>query len=147
MLTFEVLGKDGSPHGKTVTYPSPSGLTTVTLRTTAVAVFGTPAKPLMRTGLYEPVAALTESRVSKTRVGETPRNADAPTGAAETDCDPIVDPTKNVDERSKPTTKCRLNDVIKRVRRGGDFFIELANHRTTTGATTIFELDLICLSQ
>jgi hypothetical protein len=68
----------------------------------------------MRTGLYEPVATLPESRVSNTRDGETPRNDDAPTGAADTDCDPIVDPTTKVDERSNPTTKCRLNDVIKR---------------------------------
>jgi hypothetical protein len=117
MLTFEVLGKDGSPHGNTVTYPSPSASIAVTFKTTAVAELGTPASPAITTGLYEPAVGFAVSRVSKTRRGETPRNADAPIGAADTEGDPIVDPTKNVDERSKPTTKCRLNDVNKRERR------------------------------
>jgi hypothetical protein len=117
MLTFEVLGKDGSPHGNTVTYPSPVASIAVTFRTTAVAELGTPAKPAMTTELYEPAPGFDVVRVSKTRSGATPRNADAPIGAADTEGDPIVDPTKNVDERSKPTTKCRLNDVNKRERR------------------------------
>jgi hypothetical protein len=78
----------------------------------------------MRTGLYEPVATLPESRVSNTRDGETPRNDDAPTGAADTDCEPIVEPITKVDERSNPTAKRRPNNASKLKERCRGFVIE-----------------------
>ena len=108
MLTFDVFG-NASPHGKTVTYPSPPASIAVTFSTTAVAVLGTPASPAITTGLYEPAVGFAVSRVSKTRSGETPRKAEAPTGAADTTVEPTVETATKDDASKRTATNLRLN--------------------------------------
>ena len=144
MLTFDVFGND-SPHGNTVTYPSPVASIAVTFRTTAVAELGTPANPAMTTGLYEPAPGLSVVRVSNTRSGETPRNADAPTGAADTDSVPSIGATMNVATTSNAATNCRpsIDHGLTAVWRS--FIIRPQSSRRARFAQTIHNLNLISL--